>query len=260
MKKIGYIENFLYKLRSEGPLIIPQIDPDKYSPDSSKDWFKNVKSLGIPIIAIGGSIVDSFNLQNLIDIAVRDYEFLVITYLTTNSISSLKGYKGKTAVYWMHVPTSNNTFYNWDGLISNSLSIEKNEFETLPTIYVFDDRGSIATSNWMTRAYPIPQDKPKISLAVAKAAEFLGIRFYIMAGGSGCFKPPPYKHVELLSKKTSLFVIPTSGINTSDQAYKLYKFGADALHIGNRLELPGGFNILKKIVRVSKKFPGKEFL
>ena len=194
MYNIGEIEREIYRLRSMHPLIIPQIDPDKYTKDNAKIWFENVKSNDISIIAMGGSMVDNVKVQELLNLAVADYDFKILLYLTNNT-GSVKGIKGKTALYWTQVPYSTNTFYTWDGLVSNSLNVSKNNLEPLPTVYVFDERESRGTANWITRSTPIPRTKPEISLAVAKAAEYLGNRFYIMAGGSGSKNPPSFSNL-----------------------------------------------------------------
>lgn len=259
MDYIGPVERKIYGLREDHPLIIPQLDPDNYTLETAHEWFDEVKNAGISCIAIGGSILDALHTQELLDVALKEYDFIITQYLANNT-SSVRGLRGRTAVYWMQIPNALNTFYGWDGLISNSLNIEKCELEPIPSIYVFDDRDSRGTANWISRSYPIPREKPEISLAVAKAAQYLGIRFYIMAGGSGSIKPPSIKHIEKLTKKTRLFVIPTSGINTVDQAKEMFSAGADAVHIGNRLELDGGFEILRDMVKASQSYPGKSFL
>lgn len=259
MHNIGPVEKEIYKLREEHPIVIPQIDPDKHSTESSQKWFKEVQDAGIRLIAIGGSTADHAHAQELLDMAVKDYDFIIALYLTANA-GSLKGKRGKTAIYWMQIPNSQNTFYGWDGLVSNSLQIEKCQLEPIPTIYVFDERSFVGTANWITRSYPIPKEKPEISLAIAKAAQYLGIRFYIMAGGSGSGTPPSTSHIEKLTQKTDMFVIPTSGINTPDHAKEIFAAGADAIHVGNRLEKQGGFEALKAMVKESKLYPGKKFL
>lgn len=255
---IGKLEKEIYKLREESPLILPQLDPDKYNSESASEWFKTVQNAGISVITIGGSTVDAFNTQEMLDVAIKDYGLSVIIYLSSNP-SSIRGIKDKTAVYWGHVPCSSNTFYGWDGLIANALSIQKNQIEPIPTVYVFDDRQSTGTANWITRSNPIPREKPGISLAIAKAAEYLGIRFYIMAGGSGSLQSPPLEHVSLLTKKTNLFVIPTSGINTPEQAREIFSAGGDAIHIGSILEKSKDKKILNKFVKLAKEFEGREF-
>jgi geranylgeranylglyceryl phosphate synthase family protein len=259
MYKMGEVEKNIYKLREEHPLVLPQLDPSKYDLQNAENWFSRVKDLELKVIAIGGSIVDSKDTQEMIDMALKEYDFDIILYLN-NSIGFLKGQKNKTAVYWSQVPNSLTTYWYWENLIANSLYVEKNQFEVIPTAYVFDDRDYNATANWIAKSYPVPRGKPEISLAIGKAAEFLGIRFYIMAGGSGSPKEPPASHVEILAKHSNLFIIPTSGINTAEQAKKLFEAGADAMHIGNRLEEKDGFKALKEIIEVSKLYKGKIFL
>jgi len=259
MYHIGNVEKRIYELRKDHPLVIPQLDPDKHTKESARKWFDEVEKAGISFIVIGGSTLDPFQAQELLNIALKDYNFIAALYLG-NNLSAIKGEKDRTAVYWMQIPNSLNTLYGWDGLISNSLNLERCELEPIPSVYVFDDRNSVGTANWISRSHSIPREKPEISLAIAKAAQYLGIRFYIMAGGSGSTNPPPLSHIEKLSKQSKLFVIPTSGINTAEHAKEMFAAGADAIHIGNRLEKEGGFEVLNEMVKMSKLYPGKSFL
>ena len=259
MYKFGSVEKKIYSLRNEHPLILPQIDPDKYTTKTANNWFKRIEELNLQVIVIGSSIISNkLHLQNLMNIAVNDFKFDVLFYI--NGMAGIKGIDGKSAVYWSQIPNSLNTFFGWDGLISNSLNLSKSNFEPIPTIYVFDFRGSIGTSNWLTRSNPVPREKPEISLAIAKAAEYSGIRFYIMAGGSGSNLPPPETHIKKISKLSNLFLIPTSGITTLKHAKSMFSSGADAIHIGNLLEKEKGFKILNEIVKISKNYSGKDFL
>ena len=257
--KTGMVEKLIYKLRKSHPIVIPQLDPEKSNLQESLNWFKDVEDVGLEVIAIGGSLVGMSNMQKILDIATDTFNFKVLTYLSGN-ISALKGVNNKTAIYWMQVPNSLNTFYSWDGLIANSLYIEKNNWEVIPTVYAFDDREYKGTSHWITRSNLIPENKPELSLALAKAAEYLGIRFYIMAGGSGSPKPPPVAHIRELVNKSNLFVIPTSGINEVKQAAAVFEAGADAIHIGNRLEKSDRKKILQDMVKLSEEFSGRSFV
>ena len=258
MHGIGQIEKKIYEQRKYHPLVIPQLDSDKHDLKSAENWLRHVQDLELSLITLGGSTVNTLHAQEVLDLAIKDYNFDVIIYTSTNP-NFIHGTKGRTAIYWGQIPNAHNTFYMWDGLISNSLNLEVNNLEPLPTVYVFDDRGSVGSSNWVARSTPIPREKPEISLAVAKAAEYLGIRFYIMAGGSGSLNPPPLTHVERLVQKSNLFIIPTSGINTLETAKSLFAVGADAIHIGNRLEKSGGFKVLDEISKAIKHYPGKDF-
>ncbi len=250
----------MYSLREEHPLVIPQLDSKNIGANNFYNILKQISGFGLNHIAIGSSLVSPELLRQFLDIAVKDFGFSVVTYPTNSSVCYLKGTRNKTAIYWMSVLNAENPFYLKDVLIMNSSSFMHNEFEPIPTAYVFDDRGELKTSNWLSRAFPVPRDKPDVSLAVALAAQYLGMRIYIMAGGSGCKLIPPVSHLDLLAKKTNLFLIPTSGIVTKSNAETMFKHHADAIHIGNLLENAKGMKILGKMVDVSKKYPGKHFL
>lgn len=259
MMLIGPVERGIYKLREEHPLVIPQFDPDKFDVKSASEAFRQIREMGIENVAMGGTILDASGLQRLMDIAIKDFDLSVIIYLTNTSVGVLKGVKNKSAVYWMTVLNAENPFYLRDVLVMNSLSIVRNGFEPIPTTYVFDDRDYMGAANWLARAVHVPREHPYVSLSLALAAQYSGSRFYIMGGGSGSKLPPPYEHVKLVSKRSRMFLIPTSGIRTVAQAETLFRCGADAIHLGKLIETPGGLKILKDIVEASKKYPGKNF-
>jgi len=258
--KIGTVEKKIYSLREEHPLVIPQLDPERIGIKSFHKILNQISDIGITHIAIGSSLVHPQLFQQMMDIAVRDYDFSVATYPTNSAVFFLNGVRGKTAIHWMSVLNAENPFYLRDVLIMNSTIISDSEFEPIPTAYVFDDRGGLKTAGWLTRATPVPRDKPDISLAIALAAQYLGMRFYIMAGGSGSNQIPPTSHLDLLSKKTDLFLIPASGIASTANAQELFEHNADAVLIGSAIERANGMKILKEMFDAAKKYPGKQFL
>ncbi len=256
---IGHVEKRIYDIRKEHPLVIPQIDPDKFSEEKFAGILKSMREMGVQHIAIGGTIVDVMAMQRFLDVAVKDFDFTVALYLTNNGIGHIRGVKGKAAVYWMTTLNSDNLFYLRDMLIMTALHIRRNELEPIPTTYVFDDRHSGSSANWLTRPTLVPRENPDISLSLALTAQYSGSRFYIMGGGSNSKLPPPLDHVEAVSKNTSMFLIPTSGIVNPKHVDELFKAGADAVHVGAAMEKENGVEILKKMIKVSEKYPGKTF-
>ena len=260
MLKVGKVEKTIYELRESGPLIIPQIDPDRQSILESTKMLKQLDSMGVKHIAVGSSLSDPISTQNLFDIIIKDFDFTFTTYISNTSSFLLKGKSGRSALYWATVFNASNLFYLRDSLIMGAPLIKTELLEPIPTAYVFDERNSKGTSNWLTQPNPIPAEKPEISLATALACEYLGIRFYIMAGGSGSFLPPPESHVRIVRDHTSLFVIPTSGIKSLTHAKSLLSAGADALHIGAMIESKEGISEFDKIFKIAKKFPGRKMI
>jgi phosphoglycerol geranylgeranyltransferase len=260
MFKIGSVEKRIYSIREEAPLIIPQLDPEKQSIESSLKICDFLEGLGVQHIALGSSLVNPDSLQRLVDVIMADYDFSITTYVSNTSSFLLKGKKDRLAIYWASVFNAQNMFFLRDSLVLGSLMIDLNFIEPIPTAYVFDDRGSKGTANWLSQPNVIPLDKPEISLSNALACQYLGMRFYIMAGGSNSLLPPSVNHVSLLKNKTDLFLIPTSGIKTKNVVLDLLGAGADALHIGTLIESPNGLEKFGKIFNLSKKFPGKKFI
>jgi geranylgeranylglyceryl phosphate synthase family protein len=252
------VERLFYKLRESHPLVVPQLDPSSIPQDTMKTLLVGIKKAGVKIIAIGGSITDSKSIQNVVDSAC-DLGLFCVLYADTSTFN-IRGKSGQTAIYWTNIMNAENTYFSRDMLIQNVLSLENSNLEPIPTAYVFDDRGCNSAARWVSRSNPIPRDKPYISLCVALSAQFSGLRFYIMAGGSGCKLLPPIDHIQLLRKKTTLFLMPTSGIRTSTDAAKMFEAGADAIHVGSILEEKNGLDILNSIIDISNKFPGRRVI
>jgi len=258
MLRLGKVEKTIYELREKNPVIIPQVDPDKQPLDESIKMLKKLESYGVKHIAVGSSLIDPISIQGLFDVIIKDFDFTFTTYISNTSSFLLKGKSGRSAIYWATIFNATNLFYLRDSLIMGAPLIKTDFLEPIPTAYVFDERNSRGTANWLAQANPIPNNKPEISLATALACEYLGIRFYIMAGGSGSFLPPPESHVRLIKDKTNLFVIPTSGIKNISHVKSLLEAGADALHIGSMIETKEGLAEFEKIFSLSKKYPGKK--
>jgi heptaprenylglyceryl phosphate synthase len=209
---------------------------------------------------MGGSFMNPALFDLSLKTAVEDFNFTVTAYLTTFGLPPIRNTNKNIAIYWMSMWNANNLFYLRDWLTNNSIIANEKSIETIPTAYVFDERGDIKTAAWLAQPNLVPREKPEISLAIALAMQNCGFRFYILAGGSGCKLIPPSEHISLLSKRTELFLIPTSGIRTASHSKELFLAGADALHLGNMIESKAGLDILEKIIDESRKHPGKDFL
>ena len=250
--KIGQVEQTLKRIREEGPFIIPQIDPDAFSLNQVEKILDTLEKIGVRIVTIGGTIIDPRYLNQIIEVAVRDHDFKVITYPNEGS-SLIEEVNNSVAIYWMRVLNGNNPYFQDDFFVMNSLSIKKRKIEAIPTAYIFDERGSVGSSVWLARANPVPKDKPQIGLALAVGAEYSGTRVLILGGGSGAKSPPNVLLVKLIADNTDLFLIPTSGIRTLRTVEELFGNGADAVHIGKLLEDPDGLEQMRKLIENIQK-------
>ena len=250
--RIGAVEKFLYDLREDGPVVIPQIDPEDFSQEAEEKLLTELRKEGVRLISTGGTLVDPIRLNQSIQLAVKDYDMRVITY-PSESAALINGVKDRTAIYWMRILNAANPYFQTDFFVMNSLFVTKHNVEPIPSDYIFDDRGSTGTAAWLARAYPVPRDKPQIGLALAVGAQNSGTRVFVVAGGSGAKLPPSTQLLKLIREKTELFLVAKSGIDTVSKAEEVFAAGADAIHVGKLLEMPSGTEILKKMLKAARK-------
>lgn len=249
---IGPVERAVYKEREKHPLVIPQIDPDAFDDEEVDKLLEKIKNLNLRVISIGGSVFYPEKFQNAINLAAKKYDFTTLVYPAYSSMG-LRGVANKTAMYWIRILNAANEFYRDDFANFNSMHLKGSQLEPIPTAYIFDDRGSVGTGEWLARAFPVPRHKPSLSLLLALGAQYSGTRFLILGGGSGAQLPPPEEHIKLIKDKTNLFLIPTSGITTVEHAKNIFEAGADAIHISKLLESKEGFEEFTKIVKYVEK-------
>jgi geranylgeranylglyceryl phosphate synthase family protein len=249
---IGPVESAVYKEREKHPLVIPQVDPDAFDEPQLDKLLKDIKELGINVISVGGSVFYPDKFQKAIDLAAKKYDFTTLVYPAYSSMG-LRGVSNKTAMYWIRILNAANEFYRDDFANFNAIHLKGSQFEPIPTAYIFDDRGTVGSGEWMARAFPVPRHKPSLSLLLALGAQYSGTRFLILGGGSGAQLPPPEEHVKLIKDKTNLFLLPTSGIRSVDHAKKMFESGADGIHISKLLESKEGFTEFTNIVKYVEK-------
>ncbi|MEM2146045.1 MAG: geranylgeranylglyceryl/heptaprenylglyceryl phosphate synthase, partial [Candidatus Jordarchaeaceae archaeon] len=79
------------------------------------------------------------------------------------------------------------------------------------------------------KANPIPYDKPELSAAHALAAQYLGMRFVYLEGGSGVKRPIPTEMVKTVKSIVNVPLIVGGGIKTGNQTKELVSAGADII-------------------------------
>ena len=158
MFNVGPVEKKIYSIREEKPLLIPQIDPDKQSLTDSIKILNKLKKLGVEHLAVGSSLIDPESMQALIDVIIKDYDFSFTTYISNTSSFLLKGAVGRSAIYWATVFNASNLFYLRDSLVMGAPLIKLDHLEPIPTAYVFDERQSKGTANWLSQPNNIPAE------------------------------------------------------------------------------------------------------
>ncbi len=115
--------------------------------------------------------------------------------------------------------------------------IRKYGLETIPLGYVTVGEGG--TVSVVGRACPIPRDKPELAVAHALAAQYFGMRFVYLEGGSGVKQPVPKAMIQMVKCALEIPLIVGGGIRTAEQAKNIVGAGADAVVTGTITEEKG---------------------
>jgi phosphoglycerol geranylgeranyltransferase len=102
--------------------------------------------------------------------------------------------------------------------------------------YIVIEPGGAA--GWVGDARLIPRSKPKLAVAYALAAKYLGMHYIYLEAGSGADKPVPVEMVAAVKKAVGEQnkVIVGGGIRDGNTAKERVKAGADMIVTGTIVE------------------------
>ena len=129
-------------------------------------------------------------------------------------------------------------------------TVKKHNIETLPTAYLIVGDGG--TTGFIGRAKGIPPNKPKLAAMYALAAQYLGMRFLYLEGGSGVISHVPLNVIKAVRKAYDGFLIVGGGIKNAKIAQSIIKCGVNAIVIGTLTESKNYELNLKKITKTLK--------
>lgn len=234
----GKVERYIHEeLAVHKGLLFALIDPLDYdSPEEAIKTARNADDGGADIILIGGST----GVQGeVLDSVAKEIKQTVSkpVVLFPGNIGTLTKYAD--AVYFMSMLNSRNTYWISEAQVLAAPMVKHFGIEPLPVAYVVVEPGG--TVGWVGDAKRIPREKPKIAVAFAMAAEYMGFRFFITDAGSN----PETGHVPLemvraVRSSISIPYIAAGGIRTSQEAKNVIRAGADIIQVGTAFEKGGG--------------------
>lgn len=231
---MGKVRNYiLNKLNKEKALHFTLLDPEDVSLNELPGLIDLINKSGSDAIMVGGStIVDQEYLSDVVTSIKNLTSHPVILF--PNNISGITKYAD--AIWFMSLFNSTNPYYIIGAQMLAAPYIKKLGLEPLSLAYLIIGEGKAA--GFIGNAIPIPYDKPKIALAYAIAAEFLGIDFVYLEAGSGASRPVPPNFIKLIKKSCDrIKVVVGGGIRSYDDAYKIALSGADIVVTGTIIEL-----------------------
>ncbi len=240
---VGQVEEYLLqRIQAEGTIHITLIDPEKVTSAEALEIANNSKSSGTSAVMIGGS---TFVSQDHLDEVVEAIKQAKIpTILFPNNVTGIS--RCADAIWFMSLLNSVDPYFLIGAQILGAPLIRKYGLEPISMGYVIVGEGG--TAGIVGKAIPVPYNKPELAVAHALAAQYLGMHFLYLEGGSGAKNPVPQEMIRAVKQCIGIPLIVGGGIRNREQALAAASAGADVIVTGNVVETENSKGKITEII------------
>lgn len=246
--KIGKTEKYLntYTKNNKTACFV-LLDSEDLTQKEASQKAKLAEKNGASAIFVGGSTVaDQMELDQIVSSIKKTVKIPIILFP-----GNVTGVTPKAnAILFTSLINSDNPYFITGAQAIGSIAVKKHNIETLPTAYLIVGDGG--TTGFIGRAKGIPPNKPKLAAMYALAAQYLGMRFLYLEGGSGVISHVPLNVIKAVRKAYDGFLIVGGGIKNAKTAQSIIKCGVNAIVIGTLTESKNYELNLKKITKTLK--------
>ena len=249
--KVGRVEQYILDELEKGPIHMTLLDPENFTIDSALRVAKVSEEAGSSAIMVGGSTISSqLEMDQFVQALKEKVNIPIIIF--PNNVQALSRYAD--AVWYMILLNSVEWYYVIGAQMQGALFIRRYGLEAIPMGYlVFGAESAVSA---MGRALPLPMSKPKVVVAYALAAQYMGLRFVYLEAGSGASSPIPTNVVQAVKSSIDVPLVVGGGIRSIDQMKKILEAGADIVVTGTMAER--GEDALKALIGVVKNHIRKD--
>ncbi|MBX5327085.1 MAG: geranylgeranylglyceryl/heptaprenylglyceryl phosphate synthase [Candidatus Bathyarchaeia archaeon] len=246
---IGKVEKYLLdRIRRDGAVHLTLIDPEKVTTASATQTALTVEKFDTTAIMIGGSTsMSTTHLDKVIKAIKKTTKLPVILF--PNNVTGISKYAD--AIWFLSLINSLDPYFLIGAQILGAPIVKKYRLEAIPLGYIIVGEGGAA--GIVGRAATIPYDKPELAVAHALAAQYLGMRFIYLEGGSGASKPVPPEMIRMVKSQLSIPLIVGGGIRTGEQVKKVVDAGAELVVTGTVIEQNNSTNKIQELIENVKK-------
>ena len=226
----------------KGAAYLILIDPDEISGEKLIRFVHHCEQSGVDGFLVGGSLMMSDNLDTILETISSESKLPTILFPGSVSQVSSKA----DAILFISLISGRNAEHLIGTHVIAAPLIKKSGLEAISTGYMLIESGKKTTAEYMSGSSPIPRNKPEIATATALAAEYLGMKFVYLEGGSGAEKTVPNEMVKMVSSALSIPIIVGGGIRDSKTAREKVENGASVIITGNFFENEENWNLIKE--------------
>jgi phosphoglycerol geranylgeranyltransferase len=245
---LGHIERYLLeKIKIDGSIHMTLIDPEKVTVEAAVKIAQSSKNSGTAAIMIGGS---TFVSQTHLDEIVKAIKSTVDipTILFPNNVTGISSHAD--AIWFMSLINSVDPYFLMGVQILGAPLVKKFRIEPISMGYIIVGDGG--TAGIVGKAISLPYNKPELAAVHALAAQYLGMRFIYLEGGSGAANPVPPEMIRAVKQLIDIPLIVGGGIRSKEQAVAAASAGADIIVTGNLTESSDANERISQIISAIK--------
>ena len=242
--KIPLEKYLIERRRTKKALCMPLIDVSKFDKERLRYITIHLHKMGVDAILVGGSShIDQLLLKNQIDVIKETTDIPVILF--PGNITGIS--PNADGILFLSLLNSLDPYYIIGAQVLGAPIVHKYKLEVLPTAYLIVHSGTSVA--FIGRAQPFPDGKPELVAMYALAAKYMGMRYLYLEAGSGAKKSVSEDIIKAVRKVYDGMLIVGGGITSHQIARSKIRAGADAIVIGNLLELRGFEREFERIVK-----------
>jgi len=231
MKQSIY-ESLLAKKKKGQRSFAVLIDPDNVNTAKIDELTGLAISAGVDYLLVGGSLVISNHLDEVVQHIRRNCSIPVILFPGTPSQIS----RYADGLLYLSLISGRNPELLIGQHVISAPAVRQSGLEIISTGYMVIDGGAPTTVSYISNANPIPADKSEIALCTAMAGEMLGMKLIYMDAGSGARHPIREEMIASVASHIDIPLVIGGGIRDPEKAYRNCKAGANMIVVGNAIE------------------------
>jgi phosphoglycerol geranylgeranyltransferase len=224
--------------RGAGYLVL--LDPDRMATDALVDLAGQAEAAGADALLVGSSLSLKPDFADAVA-AIRGRVDLPVIIFPGSAFHVVPG---ADAILFLSLLSGRNPQFLVAEQVKAAPLIRAYGLEALAVGYLLVDSGERTSVEFMSATTPIPRTKPDIAMAHALAAQYFGMQYVFMDGGSGGRMAVPVEMVRAVAGCVTVPVIVGGGIRRPEEARAAVEAGASFIVTGNVLEADRGETLL----------------
>jgi putative glycerol-1-phosphate prenyltransferase len=228
----------IQKAKSENrKLLAILLDPDKVVLDMITDLVSKINQSPATHVFIGGSLVESTILDDLIVRIKQNCTLPVVLFPGHPSQIS----NHADGILFLSLLSGRNPDYLIEHQVKAAPILKRTNLEILSTGYILIESGSETAVERVSKTTPLDRENLDLALATAQAGEMLGNKLIYLEAGSGAKQAVSLEMIEYVAQNIAIPLIVGGGIVDLEGIQNAYQSGADLVVIGTAFEKDAHF-------------------